>query len=151
MISAQSCDSLYQVTLSHFYNKQTDFLITTRMATSLDLAWTTECDNIGRHLAFFGQDSRRGKLLDQPYGEPAWQHLERSAFSTCAAMWKSNPLFRLSQSHSDTTRNAYKLYLLPEMVVQSSCNIVQNWLESVKQVMQNVIYWCIYNKSRSIQ
>lgn len=39
----------------------------------------------------------------------------------------------LSQSHSDTTRSAYKLYLLPEMVIQSSCNIIQNWLESVKQ------------------
>lgn len=39
----------------------------------------------------------------------------------------------LSQSHSNTTRCAYKLYLFPKMVVQSSYNIVQNCFESVKQ------------------
>lgn len=39
----------------------------------------------------------------------------------------------LSQSHSNTTRSAYKLYLFPEVAVQSSCNISQNWFESVKR------------------
>lgn len=39
----------------------------------------------------------------------------------------------LSQSHSNTTRSPSKLYLFLGMVVQSSCNIVQNWLESAKQ------------------
>lgn len=39
----------------------------------------------------------------------------------------------LSQSHSNTTKCAYKLYLFPKMVAQSSYNIVQNWFESVKQ------------------
>lgn len=39
----------------------------------------------------------------------------------------------LSLSHSNTTRSASQLYLFPEVVVQSSCNIIQNWFESVKQ------------------
>lgn len=40
----------------------------------------------------------------------------------------------LLQSHSNSTKCAYKLYLFPKMVVQSSYNIVLNWFERVKQV-----------------
>lgn len=45
-----------------------------------------KCDSIGRHLAFFGQDSRREEPLDQPYGLPAQHCFKRSAFFTCGVM-----------------------------------------------------------------
>lgn len=116
-LSAQNCDGLYWVNLSYFYNKRTNFLITTRIATSLGLGWTTRVITQGGGTCLFLVKMAEGKSLCTSHMVNQHDSILRDLLSLpVVSCDKATLSSGLSQSHSNTTRSAHKLYLSPEFL-----------------------------------